>query len=242
MSPQRLQGKTAIVTGGGRGIGREIALRLAAEKANVVLSARTRAEIEAVAGEIRASGGAALAVTADVGYGKEVNSLFLQAVATFGKVDILVNNAGAYPIGAVADFPEDAWDAAMRVNLKSFYICSRAALTTGKMLERRSGHIINIASIMIRREAPNLAIHASFKHGVLGFSESLRREVSPAGIRVSLVCPGPVDTALLRSAEAQEMVQRRERWILPGDVADLVLHVATLPENINISEVHIMGT
>ena len=237
-----LKEKVAIVTGGGRGIGREIALRLAAEKATVVLSARTRAEIEAVAGEIRASGGVALAAPADVGYGKEVDALFRQAVSTFGKVDILVNNAGAYPIGPVADFLEDAWDAAMRVNLKSFYLCSRAALTIGKMLERRSGHIINIASIMVRREAPNLAVHASFKHGVLGFSESLRREVSPAGVRVSLVCPGPVDTALLRSAEAREMVQRRERWILPGDVADLVLHVATLPENINISEVHIMGT
>ncbi|MEK7681538.1 MAG: SDR family NAD(P)-dependent oxidoreductase, partial [Chloroflexota bacterium] len=137
MSPQRLQGKTAIVTGGGRGIGREIALRLAAEKACVVLSARTRKEIEGVAGEIRAAGGVALAAPADVGYGKEVDALFRQAVSTFGKVDILVNNAGAYPIGPVADFLEDAWDAAMRVNLKSFYLCSRAALTIGKMLERR---------------------------------------------------------------------------------------------------------
>ncbi|MBI4307670.1 MAG: SDR family oxidoreductase [Chloroflexi bacterium] len=242
MAQQSLAGKVAVITGAGRGIGREIALRLATEKAHVVLAARTRTEIEAVASEVRALGGTALAAPTDVGYGAAVDALFRQATEAFGQVDILVNNAGTYPMGAVADITEEAWDAAMRVNLKSFYLCSRAALTTGKMLERRSGHIISIASIMVRREAPNLAIHVSFKHGVLGFSESLRRELSPLNIRVSLVCPGPVDTALLQSPEAQAMVHRRERWIQPADVADLVLYIARLPENINIGEAHITAT
>lgn len=238
---ERLRDQIALVTGGGRGIGRATALSLAAEGAHVVLAARTKREIEAVASEIEALGRQALAVPCDVGYSDQVEALFGNAVRRFGQVDLLVNNAGTYLTGKVVDIEEDAWDDTMRVDLKSFYLCSRAAMRAGRMLERSQGHIINVASISVRREVPELAVHCAFKHAVLGFTESLRREVARQGLRVSLVCPSTVNTRLVQTPEAERMVHGREKWLEPQDIADLIVFVATRRSGTNIGEVSMFG-
>jgi 3-oxoacyl-[acyl-carrier protein] reductase len=241
MSQRSLEGKVALITGGGRGIGKETALLFAQEGAAVAVSATTKSQIEEVAAEVRGLGVPGLALQADVGYGDQVERMVARTVAELGPIDILVNNAGSFNVGEVKDFDEDVWDSSMRVNLKSFFLCSRAALNTGKMLERETGQIINVASIMMRREAPQLAVHASFKHGVLGFSESLRREVSRQGIKVTVVAPSVVDTAMVQDPSVAHVLHRRERWVTAGDCAELILFIANRPPHVDIGDVSILG-
>ncbi len=237
-----LKDKVCLITGGGRGIGREAALAFAREGSKLVLASRTQSQIDAVARECQALGAEAIAVATDVGDGKQVQRLFERAAERFGHVDLLLNNAGSYEVGEVKDFTEEQWDAAERVNLKAYYLCSRAALLTGKMLERKSGTIINIASISMRREVPGLAAHCAFKHAVLGFCESLRREVAPYNIRVSIVAPGTVDTQMVQTPQARQYVHRKEKWLKTEDVVDAVLFVAKLRPEVTISELSIVGT
>jgi 3-oxoacyl-[acyl-carrier protein] reductase len=241
MSQRSLEGKVALITGGGRGIGKETALLFAREGAAVAISATTETQIEEVAEEVRALGVPGLAIRADVGYGDQVQRMVERTVKELGPIDILINNAGSFTVGEVKDFDEELWDSSMRVNLKSFFLCCRAALNAGGMLERETGHIINVASIMMRREAPNLAIHASFKHGVLGFSESLRREVSRQRIKVTVVAPSVVDTAMVQDPAVAHVLHRRERWVTAQDCAELILFVANRPPHVDIGDVSILG-
>jgi NAD(P)-dependent dehydrogenase (short-subunit alcohol dehydrogenase family) len=237
-----LAGRVVLITGGGRGVGRATALAFARAGANICVTARTASQIESVAGDVRSLGAQSLATVADVGRSADIHRLFERVVATFGHIDVLVNNAGSFPVGPIRDFPESEFDAALQVDLKSFFLCSQAALTTGGMLERRSGHIINMGSVSVRRQIPNMAVHCALKAAVLAFSESLRREVAPSGVRVSLLCPGTIDTELVRSQTARNYVHSEDKWLQPEDIAEIILFTATRPRGLNISEVDIVGT
>ena len=236
-----LAGESALITGGGRGLGRQLALDFAARGAKVAISSRSADQLDEVRKEIEAAGGTAMTVVADVGVGSDVERMIGSVRDRFGSLDVLVNNAGSFPVGAVVDVDEAEWDQSMHVDLKSFYLCSRSALTIGGMLAGQAGHIINIASVSVRRAVPNLAIHCSFKAGVLAFSESLRREVAGAGIRVSIICPGTIDTGLVRDPVKKNYVHGESKWLSTQDVSDLVLYVAEAPKNVNLSEVTIVG-
>jgi len=241
MPGKRLDDKVAVITGGGRGVGRATALAFAELGAKVCVTARTTEQVEAVASEVRAVGGEALAVSADVGVRADVERLFATAVDTFGQVDIMVNNAGSFPIGPISEFPEEEFDAAVRVDLKAAYLCSQSALNIGGMLERGDGLIINIGSVSVRRQIPNMAVHCALKAALLGLSESLRREVAGRGVRVSLLCPATINTDMVQSADARQHVHGEDKWLSPDDVADLIVYVATRPSHVAIGEASIIG-
>lgn len=192
----KLANRLVFITGGGRGIGRAIALAFAAEGADIVVAARTRAEIERVAGEIAEKfGRRALAVECDVADSESVNRAFERAQAEFGRApDILVNNAGIVETAPFIKTDEALWQRHLAVNLTGTYHCTRVAL--GSMIRAHWGRVINIASIAAKTGAPYISAYAASKHGVLGLTRALALEVATLGITVNAICPGYVDTEM----------------------------------------------
>jgi len=190
----KLPDRIALVTGGGRGIGRAIALAFAREGAHVAVTARTGSELDAVAAEIRALGRKALAVPCDVGDPAQVADAARRVAEGLGPVTILVNNAGIALSSKVLDTSDELWEHHLRVNLTGAFLMTRALLPG--MLAARWGRIINIASIAGRQGYPYIAAYAASKHGLLGLTRALAQEVVTAGITVNAICPGYVATDL----------------------------------------------
>lgn len=188
----RLATKTAIVTGGSRGIGRAIAFRLAELGAAVVLCGRSLQALEAVTSEIESRGGKALAVQCDVAIDADVQGLIDTTLGTFGRIDILVNNAGITRDTLLMRMSESDWDDVMDVNLKGLFRCTKAVLRP--MLKQRAGRIINISSVVGLMGNAGQANYAAAKAAVLGFTKSTAREVAARGITVNSVAPGYIET------------------------------------------------
>jgi NAD(P)-dependent dehydrogenase (short-subunit alcohol dehydrogenase family) len=197
----KLDGRKAFVTGGGRGIGRAIALAFAREGARVFVVARTSGEVERVASEIRAEYGAESAShsVCDVADASSVERAFQSARESFGRApDILVNNAGIAESAKFTDTTDEFWQRHLAVNLSGTFHCMRAALPS--MVERGWGRIINVASIAGKTGAPYIAAYSASKHGVLGLTRSVALEVATKGVTVNAVCPGYVDTDMTTRA------------------------------------------
>ena len=218
---RKLEGKTAIVTGAGRGLGRAIALSFARDGAEVVLAARTVSEIAAVAGEVKQLGGAALAVPTDVSKKLDVDAMVKQAISRFGKIDILVNNAGIPGTSPIPKITEELWDRNIAVNLKAVFLCTQAVFS--HMCDRGSGHIINISSLAGRHGGPKFGAYSASKFGVTGFTEVTAAEGRPHGVKATLIEPGPADTKLRRDFHKDDL----SKLARPEDVADLVMLVVT---------------
>ena len=185
----RWDGAVAVVTGGSRGIGREVARQAAAKGARVGLVARSGPDLEAVLKEIGGRGAVAIADVADQ---QATEQALAQLAAALGPVDILVNNAGIGSYGRVSDLPVEEFERVMRVNYFSAVYATKAVLPS--MLERRRGHVVNLASIAGRIGAPMEAAYSASKFAMVGFTEALAFEVGPLGVGVSMVNPGPVET------------------------------------------------
>jgi NAD(P)-dependent dehydrogenase (short-subunit alcohol dehydrogenase family) len=187
----KLKDKVAIVTGSGRGIGRAIAKKFAAEGAAVMVTARTAAECEAVAREITATARRAVAVPADVGQIADCQRLVTAARKTFGRVDILVNNAGIYgPVKPIEEISPEEWDTTQAVNLRSAFLLTKLVLP--EMYARKSGAIVNISSISAKAAFPWGSAYAAGKAGLLAMTRIVAAEAARQGVRVNAICPGPV--------------------------------------------------
>lgn len=220
----RLEGRVALVTGAGGGLGQSICLALAAEGAAVAAAGRRAEPIEATAARVRAAGGRALPVAADVTDSAEVNQLVQATVRDLGRLDILVNSAGVFLQKALQDTGDEDWDRILDTNLKSVFLCCRAGATP--MAEQGGGKIINISSIHGRVAEAYLSAHSASKFGVIGLSLALARELRPANIAVNVICPGAVET----SAAAQAPLRGQSpfgRKLLPEEVARAVVFLAS---------------
>ncbi len=229
----QLEGKTAIVTGGGRGIGRAIALAFAREGAHVCVAARSPGEIEQVAAEIRASGRKAAGVACDVADRNAVESMIESAVKQLGRLDILVNNAGGGLVRTkVGDDDPDKWSKVIEINLLGTYYASRAALS--HLRNSGGGTIINVGSGMGHQARPGNSSYNAAKAGVWMFTRCLAQEVWQDKITVNELVPGPVYTELtsdLLSLDKPHPAFKSEWVKQPEDVVDLALFLATQPTN-----------
>ncbi len=219
-------GRVAVVTGGGRGIGREIALRLAREGADVAISYRKDdAAAEAAAEAVREAGAKCELFRGDVATPGDVDDLFKGVNEAFGRLDILVNNAGVTRDNLMMRMKEDEFDEVLRTNLKGTYLCTRAALRP--MVRARWGRIVNISSVVGLVGNAGQANYAASKAGIIGFTKSVAREVAQRGITANVVAPGYVETELTGSLPEKVKDQIKAqvpsgRFGEAGEVAEVV--------------------
>ena len=237
-----LDGKIALITGAGTGIGRETALALAGEGCHVILTGRRQAEIDSVAAEITSRGGAASARAADVTSSAAITTLMAWARAKCGPIDILVNNAGsAGRVRNVQWLDEADWNAIVAVNLDAVYLLSKAVLPD--MLVRGGGTIVTIASVAgLRPSLLGGAAYGAAKAGVANFMTYLRNTFRNQGLRASTIFPGEVSTPILNNRPRPPTDVERARMPQPEDVARAVLLCCSLPDRAVIEELVIMPT
>ncbi|MFQ6093972.1 MAG: 3-oxoacyl-[acyl-carrier-protein] reductase [bacterium] len=220
-----LTDRVAVVTGSARGIGRAIALRLAKDGADVVISDIDLEGAQKTAAEVKTLGGRSIALEIDVAQFDQAQSLITKTAEEFGKVDILVNNAGITRDGLVVRMSEEDWDAVINVNLKGTFNCSRAAAKV--MMKQRSGKIVNIASVVGVMGNAGQANYAAAKAGVIGLTKTLAKELAARGITVNAVAPGYIETEMTKdlppaAKEAFLQLTPLARSGRPDDVAGVV--------------------
>jgi NAD(P)-dependent dehydrogenase (short-subunit alcohol dehydrogenase family) len=232
----RLPNQAAIVTGGGQGIGKAIALKLAREGADVLVSGRHRDTLENTAREIEELGRRSVVAVTDVSQESQVSAMVEAALQDFGRIDILVNNAGvAGPTAPIANVSRDEWDQVLAVNLTGAFLCARAVIP--HMIERRSGKIVNISSIAGKLAYALRGPYAASKWGMIGLSRTLAQELGPHNIQVNAICPGPTAGERMRgviAGRARELGQSEaevERLYVEGTALKRMVdpdHVAAM--------------
>jgi NADP-dependent 3-hydroxy acid dehydrogenase YdfG len=227
----KLEGKTAVITGAGRGIGRATALALAREGCNVVLVALELDQIEAVADEVHAIGSEALAVQTDIQHKSQVTAMGQAAFDRFGAVDILVNNAGVAIHNAIPNIKEEDWDWMMAINLRGTFLCTQAFFK--HMCDRQSGHIVNVVSRAGVVASAKFGAYAASKFGMLGFTQTTDAEGIEFGVKATAICPGAVDT----QQRAENHVDDHSKLLQPEDIADYIAFIVTRPDRVYIAEV-----
>ena len=229
-----IQHQVAVVTGAGRGMGRAIAVELGRLGARVVLVARGRTELEETG---RIIGPSASVMPADVRKREELQTVFERAATVLGPVDILVNAAGLGIFGPVVDYKDEDFATVIETNLRGIFYTCRLVLPS--MIERKKGHIINIASIAGKVGSATRAVYCASKFGVVGFTESLAEEVRQYGIRASIICPGSTDSGFSPSNHAGKA---RDKMLRPDDIAHAVRAIVMQEPNSFISEIILRPT
>ncbi|HTY36604.1 MAG TPA: SDR family NAD(P)-dependent oxidoreductase [Bacteroidota bacterium] len=231
------KGATALVTGAGRGIGKSIALMLAREGMEVVLTARTLSELNALKSQIESEGGRAIAIAADLTEEAQIDRLFSEMGTRSARLDVLVNNAGIGIFAPVRDLSLADFDRMWNINMRAVMLVTQHGLKL--MEQQRSGAIVNVASLAGRNAFIGGAGYAATKWALIGFARSLMLEVRDRNIRVITICPGSVDTSFSPSPKEPS---RSEKILDPQDVAETVLAALRLPERAMVSEIDIRPT
>ncbi|MEB3216814.1 MAG: 3-oxoacyl-[acyl-carrier-protein] reductase [Nostocales cyanobacterium 94392] len=224
---QSLRSQVAVVTGASRGIGRAIAQELATLGANVVVNyASSSQAAEELVSEITAAGGSAIALQADVSQAEEVDTLINTVLEKFNRIDILVNNAGITRDTLLLRMKPEDWQAVINLNLTGVFLCTRAVSKT--MLKKRSGRIINIASVAGQMGNPGQANYSAAKAGVIGLTKTLAKEFSSRGITVNAVSPGFIETDMTSGLQSEEILKMIPlgRYGKPEEIAGMVRFLA----------------
>jgi NADP-dependent 3-hydroxy acid dehydrogenase YdfG len=247
----KLTGAVALVTGASSGIGEATARRLAEDDASVVLVARRRNRLEALAAEIEQTGGTALAVEADITDRTQAETAVQQTVERFGRLDILINNAGLMLLGPVVGADPDEWDRMIAINLQGLLYTTHAALPhllkAAEDGPRQVADIVNISSIAGRVASNGFSVYNMTKFGVNGFTEALRQEITKRHVRVGVLEPGGVTTELMshNTGTVREEIDHfhaTTETLVPEDIADGIAYMVTRPRHASISELWIMPT
>jgi len=235
VSGKPLAGKVSLLTGASRGIGFALARRLGSMGSKLALCARDRQRLSEAAAELERSGFPVLAVPADVTHSDELAALVAKTEASLGPIDILINNAGIGYFAPVQDTTEANWDAVLDTNLKAVFLLCK--LVVPGMVLRRTGHIVNIASLAGKNAFAGGATYCASKWGLLGFTQSMAEDLRPYGIRVSAVCPGTVATEFSPHAG-----KAAEKMLQPDDVAHAVEMILTEAPQCFVSEIVLRPT
>ncbi|MEM7031339.1 MAG: SDR family oxidoreductase [Chloroflexota bacterium] len=222
----KLSDKVAIITGGGRGIGRATALLFAEAGAKVVVTAQTSTEIEAVAEECRSLGTEAMAIPADISQKAQVTAMADAVYDAYGKVDILVNNAGVAIHNLIPDITEEDFDRTYNVNVKGLFLCTQAVFS--RMCQQGSGYIVNVSSTAGKRGGPKFGAYAASKFAAIAFTQTTNAEGQAYGVKASVVCPGPVDTVMRRANHPDDIV---ENLTQPEAIAEAILYLVCQPDS-----------
>ncbi len=235
---ESLKGKNALITGAGKGIGRAIAIALAQEGVNTALLARSESDLQQVANEVEALGVKAFVVTADVSDIDAVNTAVQQIQSNLGFIDILINNAG---IGTFAKFLEQEpaeWERIVKVNLFGAYYVTKSILP--KMIEKKTGDIVNISSTAGQRGAATTSAYSASKFGLIGMSESLMQEVRKHNIRVTCLTPSTIATELAINAKLTD--GNPDNVMQPEDFAELIVAQLKLNRRVFVKEAGLWST
>lgn len=234
MCSAQLQGKVALVTGAGRGIGRAVALALARGGVAVGLVARTTSELEDVRSEILAAGGQASVHPTDVSVEGQVAAMVRAIAARWSRLDIVVNNAAIGIYGPLAEFSTEDWDRTMAVNARGPFLVCREAIPY--LRQQDTSYIVNISSVVGLKGYADQAAYSASKHAVMGMTKALAREVQGDGIRVHAVCPGGVDTQMAGQARPD---LDRSVLMRPDEVAEIVMFLVTRKGNAMIDGIQV---
>ncbi len=226
-----LNGKTALVTGGSRGIGRAIALALANQGANVIINYSSNEENAAkVVEEIKGFNVKVLAIKANISSNEEIKEMFKKIDEAFDRIDILVNNAGITKDNLFMRMKEEDWDKVMDVNLKGTFLCTKAVIR--KMMKQKQGRIINLASVVGVVGNPGQANYCASKAGVIGFTKSIAKEIAGKNITVNAIAPGFIETDMtkvLSESVKESMLEviPMKKYGKPEDIANLVVFLSS---------------
>jgi NADP-dependent 3-hydroxy acid dehydrogenase YdfG len=249
--PEDLEGTVALVTGASSGIGAATARELARRGAAVAIGARRKQRLDALAEEIEAAGGRALAIETDVTDRDQARRLVAYTAERFGRLDTVVNNAGVMLLGPIEDAPVEEWDRMIALNLQGLLYVAHAALphlvAAAENEPRRVADLVNISSVAGRITRKGSGVYNLTKHGVGAFSESLRQEMSRRHVRVSLVEPGAVDTELTDHLRPEIRGPATSRFaevepLEAEDIADAIAYIVTRPRHVALNEVLIRPT
>jgi len=232
-----LKGRTALITGASRGLGRHLAHVLARDGMKLSLTARSSDDLRSVAAECEELGAEAIYTVADVRSHADLSDVVTRTHDAYGSIDVLVNNAGLSWFKPLAEWSVEEIDMVVDANLKGTIYA--AALVAPTMVAQKRGHIVNVASDVGRRAIPNMGPYVAAKHGVVGFSGSLLREVKPHGVKVTVVLPGIIDTYFGGATEGE----RDPSWSMdPKDVAAIIRNALIQPDNMTIDEIQLHPT
>jgi len=242
-----LNGKVALITGASSGIGEGVAKTLAAKGVKIGLAARSIDKLKKIEGEIQQVGGEAFSVEVDVTNKVSVNAGVKRLIEKYGTIDILINNAGIMPASDIDAFKIDEWDEMVNINITGVLNVTAAVLP--ELINKHSGHIVNLSSIAGRKLFKGLAIYCATKHFVAAFSDIMRMEIGKKhNIRVTSIQPGAVATNLFNQItdetykEGMESLRDQMTFLTPNDIANSMIYALESPDNVDVSEIFILPT